>query len=34
MRAYKFLITSLKGRDNLKDLAVDGKVMLKWILRR
>jgi hypothetical protein len=30
----KFLLESLKVRDRLEDLGVDGKVMLEWILRK
>jgi hypothetical protein len=31
--AYKILVTNLKGRDHMEDFGVDGKVILKWILR-
>jgi hypothetical protein len=27
----KFLLGSLKGRDHLQDLGVDGRIILKWI---
>jgi hypothetical protein len=27
-----FWLKSLKGRDHLKDLGVDGRIILKWIL--
>jgi hypothetical protein len=29
-----FRFENLKGRDNLEDLAVDGKIILEWILRK
>jgi hypothetical protein len=28
-----FLLEGLKGKDHLEDLDVDGKAILKWILR-
>jgi hypothetical protein len=28
----KFLVVSLNGREHSKDLCVDGKIILKWIL--
>jgi hypothetical protein len=33
MRA-KFWSGRLKGRDRLKDVGVDGKIILEWILRK
>jgi hypothetical protein len=30
----KFWLENMKGRGNLEDLGVDGKVMLEWILER
>jgi putative hemolysin len=30
----KFWMESLKGRDHAKDLGVDGRIILKWILRK
>jgi hypothetical protein len=29
-----FFLQNLKGRDHLEDLGVDGKIILKWILRK
>jgi hypothetical protein len=29
-----FFSESLKGRDNLGDLSVQGRILLKWILRK
>jgi hypothetical protein len=29
-----FWLENLKGRDHFKDLGVDGKVILEWILRK
>jgi hypothetical protein len=31
-KAHKMLVESLKERDNLKDLFIDGRIILKWIL--
>jgi hypothetical protein len=32
---YKILIDkNLRGRDNLEDLVVDGRMILEWILRK
>jgi hypothetical protein len=31
-KAYIYLLENLKGRDNLKDLGMDGKIILEWIL--
>jgi hypothetical protein len=30
--AYNVLLENLKGRDNLEDLGVDGKVIEEWML--
>jgi hypothetical protein len=30
---YKFLMGSLKGRNHTEEMGVDGKIILKWILR-
>jgi hypothetical protein len=30
----KFWSTNLKGRGNSEDIDVDGKIILKWMLRR
>jgi hypothetical protein len=30
--AYKVLLESLKGRDHLEDIDIDGKVILAWII--
>jgi hypothetical protein len=32
--AFKILVDNLKGRDHLEDLAVDGRIILKWILNK
>jgi hypothetical protein len=29
---YKLWLESLKGRDHLEDIGVDGRITLKWIL--
>jgi hypothetical protein len=29
-----FLLESLKGRDHLENLVVDGRIILEWILRK
>jgi len=29
-----FCLENLKGRDNFKDLGVDGKIILDWILEK
>jgi len=28
-----FLLENLKGKDNLKDLGVNGRIMLEWIIK-
>jgi hypothetical protein len=33
MNAYIFWSESIKGRDDSKYLGVDGRIILKWILR-
>jgi hypothetical protein len=30
----KFELENLKGRDHLKDLGIDGRIILKWILKK
>jgi hypothetical protein len=30
--AHSILVGNLKGRDHLKDLDVDGRIILEWIL--
>jgi hypothetical protein len=30
--AHRILLQSVKGRDHSKDLGVDGRIILKWIL--
>jgi hypothetical protein len=32
--AYNILVGKPEGKDNLEDLRVDGKVILKWTLRK
>jgi hypothetical protein len=32
MRNTKLLFENLKGRDNLEDLGIDGRILLEWIL--
>jgi hypothetical protein len=32
--AYKILSDSLKGRDHLEDLGMDGKIIFEWILEK
>jgi hypothetical protein len=31
--AYEISVGKLKGRDHLEDLGIDGRKILKWILR-
>jgi hypothetical protein len=30
----KFTLLNLKGNDHLKDIGVDGKIMLEWVLKK
>jgi len=32
--AHKVLVGNLKGRDDLEDLDVDGRIILEWMLRK
>jgi len=32
--AYKILIGNPEGRDHLGELGVDGRIILKWILKK
>jgi hypothetical protein len=32
--AYRILAENLEGRDYLEDMGADGRIILKWILRR
>jgi hypothetical protein len=31
---YKFWLENLKGRDYSKDIGIDGKVILEWMLEK
>jgi hypothetical protein len=30
--SYKIFVGNLKGRDHVKDLGIDGKIILEWFL--
>jgi hypothetical protein len=32
--SYRILVGNLKGRDHLGDLGIDGRIILKWILKK
>jgi hypothetical protein len=32
--AHKILVRTLKGRDHLEDLCIDGRIILVWILEK